>query len=630
MDIHITEITIRELITKCKNELYSIETLHSKENITKFYTSIISQELPNVTYKLRNRSVVKIDNDTYKTVLNNKFLICIDNYTELFNICNIFYEENKENKENINIQLNNDFYDISCEFLSVLFEYSFIYKFIWMYLKKHQNPNSTDFYIKLYNNNNINKLKDNVKIKEILNNHDQVFNEELLTHLWISFNFNQNILNVIKYFNIMNNNKIIDRQLHSISIIDEQIQTFNNIHNFDLTISYIKKILKTCSQLNYNQLRDYITIPQYNYDCWFITMLTCICYSDKSKNLILNKLETNKDNILLSIDNINSVVSTKTDIDKQFITFIYYIILNITHNHATYSTFERVNNQKLCEIANYLKTYPEKYLNDMFTLYKSNYPKTDNIFESICNETIFWLTTITDDGPECNPANTGCDSISHSIITSFYSILNIKSIYIYHTKIDNTNKYYIPLSIIDNISNYDIFIVAKNLNLNCKNLHIDFLRDITDDYNALISNYEIDYVVQGNKHDLSHNDDGHDISCITYNGIEYIHDSSTQFNHITCSEKKYIKPCTLIPANWKTFITKLQFTYLIRPCYFKEFNDIYEDESIMREYLSSTKDIDENNTIFVTNNNIIIAYIKKSAAILDSTINSLIPTLLPI
>jgi hypothetical protein len=34
------------------------------------------------------------------------------------------------------------------------------------------------------------------------------------------------------------------------------------------------------------------------------------------------------------------------------------------------------------------------------------------------------------------------------------------------------------LSITDNISNYDIFIVAKNLNLNCTNLHIDFLRDI--------------------------------------------------------------------------------------------------------------------------------------------------------
>lgn len=617
MDINTTEIKILKLITNCKDELFAINRLHSKININRFYNSINSRKL--VKYSLRSRQIVSIDNRQSITVLNETFRLIIDYYTELFNICNMFYTENKDNKMHINIQLNNDFYDISCEVLFLLFEYSYIYYFIWKILKNR--PQDNDFYDILYKEH-IKGIEHNSEIKTALDNYSEPFNEELLIHLWISYNFNDKIFNYKKYFNIMNNNKIIDKQLNTIQIITQQIEEFK-FDNLDSTITYIKLLFKTCSQLKYNQLYDYITIPQYNEDCWFISMLTCMCYSDKSKNLILNKLEINKDSILQSIESVKTVVSTKEDIDNQFITFIYYIILNITHNHATYSAFENFNKPKLCEIAEYLQTYPVKYLNDMFTLYKSNYPRTDDMFQSICNGTIFWLSTFIDDGPCCNPSESGCNNIAHSIITSFYSILNIKTLYIYHYK--HYDKYYIPSSITDDINTFDILIVAKNFNLNYKNLDISNFRDITIDYNNCINDYEIDYVIQGNEAKLSYNENAHDISCITYNGIEYIHDSSTIFDNIKCTSNTYTKPCTLISAKWKSFITKIQFTYLIRPCYFKEFNDIYEDEPIMEQYISSNKDINEYNILFVSNIDIIIAYVKTTSAKLVPTINSLIP-----
>jgi hypothetical protein len=41
---------------------------------------------------------------------------------------------------------------------------------------------------------------------------------------------------------------------------------------------------------------DYITIPQYEGICWFISFLTGICYSDKNKQLLLKKFSENQAN----------------------------------------------------------------------------------------------------------------------------------------------------------------------------------------------------------------------------------------------------------------------------------------------------------------------------------------------
>lgn len=73
-------------------------------------------------------------------------------------------------------------------------------------------------------------------------------------------------------------------------------------------------------------------------------MITGICYSDKSKKLILNKSK-----IYTSLDNLQYLASNEITINNQFITFIYY-----TYNYKTYDL-----KSKLCEI-----------LNDMYNLYK--------------------------------------------------------------------------------------------------------------------------------------------------------------------------------------------------------------------------------------------------------------------
>ena len=58
--------------------------------------------------------------------------------------------------------------------------------------------------------------------------------------------------------------------------------------------SLIKEIMNIYSTIPYKD--DYITIPQYEGICWFISFLTGICYSDKNKQLLLKKFSENQAN----------------------------------------------------------------------------------------------------------------------------------------------------------------------------------------------------------------------------------------------------------------------------------------------------------------------------------------------
>jgi hypothetical protein len=78
---------------------------------------------------------------------------------------------------------------------------------------------------------------------------------------------------------------------------------------------------------------SYITIPQYEGICWFISFLTALTYSDRNKKLVMNKYDEIKSTTLDDLDQI----TPETDYIIIFNTLVYYIINNVTKDFKTYN-----------------------------------------------------------------------------------------------------------------------------------------------------------------------------------------------------------------------------------------------------------------------------------------------------
>jgi hypothetical protein len=140
----------------------------------------------------------------------------------------------------------------------------------------------------------------------------------------------------------------------------------NKIMNYEYICDYIKYYL---IYINYtifiNNDNKFITIPQYHDICWFISIITGITYSDRSKKLLL--------------DNINSRTNGNY---QKFNDFIFYIINTITNNYKEYS--ENIKDD--CEILKYLKQQPVYIVKYLVWKYCKN--NSLDIFNTIFN-TIF-------------------------------------------------------------------------------------------------------------------------------------------------------------------------------------------------------------------------------------------------
>ena len=140
----------------------------------------------------------------------------------------------------------------------------------------------------------------------------------------------------------------------------------NKIMNYEYICKYIKYYL---IYINYtifiNNDNKFITIPQYHDICWFISIITGITYSDRSKKLLL--------------DNINSRTNGNY---QKFNDFIFYIINTITNNYKEYS--ENIKDD--CEILKYLKQQPVYIVKYLVWKYCKN--NSLDIFNTIFN-TIF-------------------------------------------------------------------------------------------------------------------------------------------------------------------------------------------------------------------------------------------------
>ena len=153
-----------------------------------------------------------------------------------------------------------------------------------------------------------------------------------------------------------------------------------NIKNIVFLILYY--VNKTYSHnINCN---DYITIPQYDEICWFISMINAMCYSDLSKKILLSKKDAIKIKYGMDDDSydINNIIKKKSNYQeniKDFIYFIYYIIENVTNEFKTYNDYlngDDENKKKLNTLLNLFKYFPLKFLSSMAKIEKSNKRKS--------------------------------------------------------------------------------------------------------------------------------------------------------------------------------------------------------------------------------------------------------------
>jgi hypothetical protein len=172
--------------------------------------------------------------------------------------------------------------------------------------------------------------------------------------------FNKDILNIKiddknEYSYLLDIDTFINDDINKISYnnsIDISTLNINNINNHDYIISYIKNYLFFINKEVYiKALINYVTIPQYNSICWFISIITGITYSDLSKKI----LYTNQ----FSRTNANY---------NEFNEFIFNIITHITHNHKIYK--EPIEND--CPLYIYLKEMPVYIVNYLILNYGKN------------------------------------------------------------------------------------------------------------------------------------------------------------------------------------------------------------------------------------------------------------------
>lgn len=426
-------------------------------------------------------------------------------------------------------------------------------------------------------------------------------------HINILNNPSQNIIS--KNHIIESYSKIIDK-ISSIS--HKQVAQYNfedviymfiyKLYYYDVTTSILANYIKNL----------YITLPQYLGNCWFIAMLTCMSFSDLSKELLISKIRYIYDNNLYDIIHPN---------DKILFDNINEIITKITRDHRVY---KEIKHDDCTDLVLFKKNF-----NFMTYIYaKYNEFKSMNPYD--IDETIILNNSgselyhyyymafeynnqiITEQGLSSGnvPTPVGLHSIGLSIITTMYKIFNVKILYFYNYKnihyfIQNTNNDPDPDIIFIQLYHMEYYYQQMSSN---KNNFFTFIRDFSqlikqiDDstisFNGNI--YKLDYIINKTEDDTTCTNCGHIISGIHYKNHEYYHDSATVMTFLDCSGEQIRIPCSLIKHKWTD---KINSRYCIKSC-FHNLSKI-EDQQI------ESQQIIEDALCFNNENDILFAYVKQ-------------------
>ena len=365
-----------------------------------------------------------------------------------------------------------------------------------------------------------------------------------------------------------------------------------------------------------------ITIPQYIGICWYVSMLTGICYSDASRKLILSKIDDLKDKLSTGIEasetnfikTVIYIIETITEpqlkygdnINENCNIFKYFknelpMFLHLKYNEITESLIrenglnQRINDSEIAGSDDYY------FINIINRILKNNDQKK-NLLENIYkNDTI------------PIPSNmTGLTIYGFGILNMLYKMLAIDSYYflniesqIYKKKLDSA------------IINPDIIIIQKLSQYSIDNYIKSslFEEDITDKilftnensetftFNG--NNYKLDYVLYANtatNNECTREGCGHCISAINYHGEKYYYNSGNAEKNFNCDVESIRIPCTLNRQDWNINNIKTPH-FTINKCF-------YRNVDLSKNDIKIEKDIIDESQLYFDNDDIICVYVK--------------------
>ena len=408
-----------------------------------------------------------------------------------------------------------------------------------------------------------------------------------------------------------------DRKIDTISIqlINSKIVSIKSKIESETT-DYKKVIYKyiiinhdILELVNSNVINNYITIPQYTGICWFVSMLTGMCYSDASKNLILSKekeITDKRDTDIKESEKLFiNIVFKILEVSKNFLTYN-----NDLNNHCDFFKFFKKNLTeylitKLNEVkkekangGNYTKQHLQigdneyYYINILNKLLKQN--KADKIITNVDK------MGITQDGS--------------FILKSLYDILGINTLFIIGSYDNNMYK---QKSYTMTDETPDIIIVESRSEPEKYDLieEINIMDEITENdgnkFTYKRSKYKLDYKIysaDSENNVCTLQGCGHCVSSIHYNKIQYYYDSGGAQQVHKCDGEDIRIPCSLIRQDWvnksiDTSIDKEHFS--MNKCFFR--NVDIDKNAIHIEY----KFNEEDNRVFNKQENVISVYVKE-------------------
>jgi hypothetical protein len=480
-----------------------------------------------------------------------------------------------------------------------------------------------------------------IEKEEILNNIDinYYFIDVMTTAIIIlySYIYNFNIIEVDHHF-LMDNTKInyqfiliiiMKRIISNCYVIDEVIKDEELLFKFKdiiyktepkcrrfvqsqmiVIIDFINKISVFYKIQPLNS--RYVTIPKYTGICWFISFIVGICYSDKNKQLLLNKFDENETNYK------KDELITELTANQIFTTLIYRIIKEITE---TTKTYDKIPEKTMNELNIYLKETPIKFLIKLLQDYNENKEQFPHEY-SFINE---YINKKEQENGSYKPYELeeykklgifGIQPYNYFFLNILYKFLNINSLYLIKGK--------------DGIYTYDTdnkdpdVLIVKNEKFNVQGiilLHINSSREAGYDINytnieekitytpELITynnnNYELDYILYGNEEFNSWQNTGHAIVALNYNNEEYFYDSKYFIREYNYNNEKLRFPCPLLKNKWKDGFISNKSKFCIKKCFYAEIN---ENSNLYR----TTKNLSEDNMCYKGDDNTICCYVKVS------------------
>jgi hypothetical protein len=547
------------------------------------YKIISEKKLDKLDYNL----FIDALNDLY-TYLENISINC-ETYVTIINYILAFFIE-KKNKESLN-NIKEDFITIILKIITHYFDT--IISYYNKFEKKDENY-LLNYYFIYYIYRIINLLNSyNIFINRLYTfvNSNQYFFDNTKSKLsYNNYYFSYSNLKIIKKnkYNLINFFILFNPIYSDITNIDElkkipytnKISIYDILHKKDIKNEIILKYCNIFEKFyikhNTSLENKYITIPLaptlYNKGLsWFITILTCMCYSNISKKLLKEKID---DDLFIEKDNNYNLI----------VEIISYLIKNIT------SKFLKYDNElnKSCDLFIYFKENIMDYLiliiksnvikylekegiritpgeDDYYYKYISSKFKNKNITTNeeinkleIVNDKLEIKTDESDQRSKLDNIDLSMPFFGFIILIKFYSLFKISTLYLYNY--NDEDLYYKQKNNLLNSAPDIIFIhkyrIDKYNNIiklsNNYEKYEDDLRIIKEnekyiylgESNEKFTIYKLDYIIYANDNDC--------ISGLHYDKDQYYYDPKYILQTITCNslENKVYIPQSLFKQQW--------------------------------------------------------------------------------